>query len=645
MRIACVIFLFLFNCVSAAAQTNGSVSVCKDIPELEKKGLIGKFNSLSSQGAANNNNVVYTRCFWEVDPAVNYIKGAITPYFIPSVAGFNQIEFDLSSSLNVDSVKYHDTAVTFSHANDLLQINLPHVVPISTVDSICIFYQGVPSNAGLGAFVQSDHSGTPVIWTLSEPYGAKEWWPCKQNLVDKIDSIEILVKVPMANRVASNGILLSEDTIGTDKIYHWKSHYPIAAYLVAIGVTNYIYYSNYVPLQSGQLEVLNYVFPEDLASAEAGTADIIKIISLYDSLLVEYPFAKEKYGHAQFGVGGGMEHQTMSFVGGYFFGLLAHECAHQWFGDHVTLGSWEDIWLNEGFATYFEGLCEQRYVPGAWYIWKRDKVQSVTSDPGGSVRCDDTLQISRILDGRLSYNKGSYILHMLRWQIGDSAFFTALKNYLNDPAIKYAYAKTPALIAHFEAASGKDLTNFFDQWYYKKGYPSFEVYWEQDYKTVYVTINQTPSDSSVSFFNTPVPIRFEGFYKDSTVFFNPAYSGQQFREVFSFEVRSVNIDPDFYILSGQNKVIGLNGAGIPKNLLNLYPNPSSDEISIDGFSPGVTIDKIKIIDALGKIILLSENNSVVNGQLKLNIQSYRDGIYTLVLNTSIGTTTFRFEKH
>jgi aminopeptidase N len=221
-------------------------------------------------------------------------------------------------------------------------------------------------------------------------------------------------------------VLVSETQNGNLRTCHWKSHYPIAAYLVAIAVTNYSYYSNYVPLGSGDsLQVLNYVYPEDLTYAQSNTPGIISIIQLYDSLTITYPFFKEKYGHCQFGWGGGMEHQTMTYLVSFDYSLMAHECAHQWFGDMVTCGSWEDIWLNEGFATYWQGMTVEHYDPSNWMGWKQSQRDYIISQPDGSVLCTDTTDVGRIFDGRLTYSKGAYLLHMLRWTVGDAAFFQA----------------------------------------------------------------------------------------------------------------------------------------------------------------------------------------------------------------------------
>ena len=503
----------------------------------------------------DNYDLKYHRFKWRVDPAVRYIQGSVTSYFTPKTAGFNEVNFDLSISLIVDSVRYHALAAPFVHNADVLKITLPSVIPVNNLDSIIVYYHGVPPNNGFGSFTTSTHSGTPVMWTLSEPFGAKEWWPCKQNLNDKVDSIDVIITTPKTYRVASIGVLLSETLSGSDKIYHWQSHYPIEAYLVAFAVTNYSVYSHYLPMGPGDsLEILNYVYPENLATAQTQTAGILNIISLFDSLTIPYPFANEKYGHCQFGWGGGMEHQTMSFVSNFSHSLIAHECAHQWFGDMVTCGSWEDIWLNEGFATYMEGLSQEFLFPAAWYNWKLSKKNNITSVASGSVLCDDTTSINRIFSSRLSYNKGAYVLHMLRWKLGDVLFFQALRNYLNDPELAFNYAKTPDLINHMETTSGQNLTTFFNQWYYKQGYPSYQIFWHRSGNDVIVKINQSQSHVSVGFFEMPLPIRFTAAGFDTTVVFNHTSSGQIFTRTLNFQATTASFDPNLWILSANNVV-------------------------------------------------------------------------------------------
>ena len=593
--------------------------------------------------AANNYNIVYHRCYWEIDPAINSIKGNITTFFKPGIQNFKVLEFDLISSLHVDSISYHQTSLSYTQqAEDLLQITFPATLAINTLDSLTVFYKGVPSGNGFGSFIQSTHDTTPIIWTLSEPFGAKTWWPCKQNLADKIDSIDIYVKCPSAYRVASNGLLLSENSFGSGKLFHWKSRYPIAAYLVAIAVTNYAVYSDFVPLSTKTLQVLNYVYPEGLAATQNDTKELVKVIQFFDSLLIEYPFAKEKYGHAQFGWGGGMEHQTMSFVGGFYLSLLAHELAHQWFGDHVTCGSWEDVWLNEGFATYFEWLITERYSKAGWLAGLPDVVTSVCSEPGGSVKCDDTTQVPRIFDGRLSYSKGAFLLRMLRYKIGDAAFYTALRNYLNDPVLKNNYAKTPQLKAHFEATSKQDLGKFFDQWYYQQGYPSYHAVWNQEGSVVTVTLSQNQSHASVSFFEMPVPLRLEGKTKDTTVIFNHTLSGQSLDFVSDFEVMRLRIDPEYRLLSANNSVLSLRDLQIKNIKLNLYPNPTNNNIALEGMPYGSTLYDTEITDTFGKLIYSDKNKTILLSPIQLDTEGLAPGMYYIHIKTNLGEASLKF---
>ena len=608
-------------------KNNGTV----DIAVMEAKAQSGKFRSMLTL-VPDNYDMIYHRCEWRVDPDTVYISGNVTSYFKPKTAGFNQIDYDLSTALTVDSVKYHATSLTFAQlAGDLLQITLPGIIPAGTLDSTTVYYHGTPASSGFGSFNHTLHSGVPIIWTLSEPFGAKDWWPCKQDLIDKMDSLDIIVTTPQINRVGSNGVLVSETLSGTDKIYHWKTRYPIAAYLLGIAVTNYSYYSNYVPLTpTDSLEVLNYVYPEDLAVAESETPDIINVIKFYDSLTIVYPFANEKYGHAEFGWGGGMEHQTMTFVINFGHSLIAHECAHQWFGDHVTCGSWQDIWLNEGFATYFEGLTEQRFFPGTWYSWKQAKIASITSVPNGSVLCDDTTSVSRVFDGRLTYNKGSYLLHMLRWKLGDSTFFLGLKNYLNDPALSGKYAKTPNLKAHLESVSGLNLTNFFNEWYYGQGYPSYQITYSQTGTAVSVTANQTQSDASVSFYDMPIPIRFLGIAgEDTTIVFNHTFSGQIFSATVNFPILSAQFDPDLWILSANNTITGITNYTF-NNEINIFPNPTNENVSLNFLLKNQEDLSIQLTDIRGRKVMneIATTPSGVSSRL-LSTEQLARGVYVL----------------
>ena len=637
-----VVFWFFAICNLLFAQNNNFNY--DDLIELEKKGFHPNQN-IEKSLVTNNYDLIYHRCNWQIDPAVKFIAGDITSYFKPNSNSFNQIQFDLASNMTIDSILYHSSLLSHTLTpTDLLTINFTGNLPNHQLDSLTIFYHGIPLDDNQQTFVQTTHENTPIIFTKSEPYGSKNWWPCKHNLNDKIDSIDIIVTTPSVNRVASNGILVEERIIGPNKLYHWKSNYPMAAYLVAISVTNYVYYSDYVNHPGASYEVLNYVYPETFDSASVHTPEIVDIMRLFDSLTIIYPFAAEKYGHAQFGWGGGMEHQTMSFMGDFNFSLMAHECAHQWFGDYITCGTWEDIWLNEGFATFFEGLAQQNLHPENWNNWKSLKIKNITTLPDGTTFCNDTTNIARIFSGRLTYFKGAYILHMLRWKLGDSIFFASLKSYLNDPQLKFSYAKTADLISHFETISGLDLTSFFEKWFYKQGYPSYQVVWKKTDKNLELTVNQSTSDPTVTFFDMPIPIKVIGETKDTLLVFDHQYSGQKFSAIIDFPIKDIQFDPELWILSNNNMVIS--SETDYSNLLNVVisPNPSSSEIQIQFDNPNITIDNFEIIDLNGKQIEKLTNIKTSTSTYTYPIKHLASGAYTLILQSNKQSIHFKFIK-
>jgi hypothetical protein len=551
-----ILFIILYsNIYSQEWKTD-----CKDIDriiELEQQGhkhlLDFRANPLTQ-----NYDLKYHRLEWEVDPAVQYITGRVTSHFIPKSSGFLVINFDFASNMTVNQVLYHGNAVPFSQAGiDNLSITFPSAIPMGVLDSVTVEYEGEPIVSGFGSFRTGTHDGTPVLWTLSEPYGAKIWWPCKQDLTDKIDAIDVIVTTPSAYRVASNGILAGETAVGTNKIYRWEHRYPIPAYLIAIGVTNYSVFSDFADLEGGgSVEILNYVYPESLTSAETNLVNTVEIMELFNTLFGNYPFADEKYGHAQFGFGGGMEHQTMSFMGGFSYDLQAHELAHQWFGDKITCGTWEDIWLNEGFATYLTGLTKEHLgTEAAWDSWRASLINNITSAPDGSVWVDDTTSVGRIFNGRLSYNKGAMVLHMLRWKLGDTQFYQAINNYLEDATLAFGYAKTEDLQSHLEAVSGMDLTEFFNDWIYGQGYPSYQLAWSDQGSGVRIELSQTTSHASVPFFEMPVPVLVSGNGQEMMLTLDHNINGQIFEIELPFTVTSVSLDPDQWLISKNNTVV------------------------------------------------------------------------------------------
>ena len=643
------LLLFLPLCLFAAAlfaQTGDMQSIIDQEKAAWIRHQVSERTGQSS--AVNRSDQHYSRFRWQVDPAVHYIKGEVMTVFEP-LENLAALDFDFSAALTMDSIKYHGQLLGFTQASgDILTVSFPAVLPALLPDSLTFYYQGAPTATGFGSFATETHGpdNVPVLWTLSEPYGAREWFPCKISLDDKLDSVDIFITAPQEFSAASNGLLVSETSLNGRKTAHWKHRYPISTYLICMAVTNYVTFENLVPAGADTIRVLNYVYPEDLNAALSGTPFIVSQMQLYNDLFGVYPFKDEKYGHAQFGWGGGMEHQTMTFVTNFGYELLAHELAHHWFGDKVTCGSWEHIWLNEGFATYLSGLCYEFLAPQYWQNFKQQRIDNITSEPGGSVRVDDTTSVGRIFSGRLTYAKGAMVLNTLRWVCGDSAFFAGVRNYLHAPGIAYGYAYTQDLQFYLEQASGKDLDGFFADWYTGQGYPSYQLNWsEDDAQHVIVNLGQTQSHPSVPFFELPVPVRFSNAEQDTIIVLQHTFSGQSFAFDLDFTATQVTIDPDRWLISKNNTVQQVSNteeAVLPGLRFRLLPNPAHGHFDV-ALQLDSSLDiRMSLLDVSGKTLedkslQLSSGAQTVPFELK----NYPAGTYTFVLKTNRGQVSKR----
>lgn len=609
------------------------------IQKAEAKSALAKM-AFKVNDNTGNYDVKYHRLEFTIDPSVAFISGNVTTYF-EAKENLNQVVFDLANNMTVSQVLQHGNALSFlQNSSDELVITLPTTQNSGVLDSLTVSYSGNPVSSGFGSFEQNVHNGDPVIWTLSEPYGAKGWWPCKQDLIDKTDSLDVFITTPMFNPsnetyvAVSNGLEQSQIINGTNKTTHFKHRYPIPAYLIAIAVTNYEVYSHTVPNNGNPFDIVNYVYPESLSSAQASTPITVDIMNLYTNLFEVYPFANEKYGHAQFGWGGGMEHTTVSFMGGFDRNLIAHELAHQWFGDKITCGSWKDIWLNEGFATYLSGLTiENLDGIAAFTTWKQQRTASITSVPTGAVYLTDadTTSVNRIFSSRLTYNKGAMVLHMLRKKLGDAAFFQGVKTYLSDNNHAYGYAKTEDFITIMETASGENLTEFFNDWLYNQGYPSYTIQWNQLTPTqVQISVSQTQSDASVSYFEAPIPLRIMGTLGETLdITLNNTTNNETFLQTINFTVASIQFDPEADLISKNNTVSLAVGNLNIESQFKLHPIPASNQFNITK-PEHIQVSDIKIINALGQLVYQSNWSSTIN------ISSLSSGLFFVQFNTNQG---------
>jgi aminopeptidase N len=347
------------------------------------------------------------------------------------------------------------------------------------------------------------------------------------------------------------------------------------------------------------------VYPEDLATAQASTAVTVPIMNFFETTFGAYPYRSEKYGHAQFGWGGGMEHTTISFMGGFSRGLIAHELAHQWFGNKVTCGSWQDIWLNESFATYATGMTvEHLDGSSSFKSWRMNANNRATTSTNGSVYvpAQDTLSVGRVFNSNLSYYKGSMVLHMLREKIGNTDFQQTLQNYLNDPQLSFNYAKTPDFKAIAAATSGQNLTEFFADWIYGEGYPQHTINWSATPTGITMNYQQLPSHSSVSLFEVALPVKITGVTgQEQWEVLNINNLNENFSISVPFNVATIEIDPDVATISKNNTATLGIGDAFAKAEFQLFPNPTSNTFQI--ITDTSVLTDLKIYDLHGRLIL------------------------------------------
>jgi aminopeptidase N len=635
---ATLLYFLLFTVFLVSAQKNDLQ--LDEIAHSEMKMASKKLNLLVNPNTQNY-DITYHELRFNVDPSNYYISGVVTTTFT-ALSDLSTVTFDLTNQLTVNSVTQNGIPLMFAqNSNNELVITLPSVLTSNTPATVVISYSGAPAN-GEQAFTTSIHNGSPVLYTLSEPYGARDWWPCKQDLNDKVDVIDIYITAPSQYVSVANGIEPEAPVInGSNKTTHFHHNYPIPAYLIAIAATNYSIYNQTGGTVPNQYPIINYIYPETLASVQTQLDQTPLILNLYESLFEIYPFHNEKYGHAQFGWGGGMEHTTVSFMNSFGRSLIAHEMAHQWFGDKITCGSWKDIWLNEGFATYVAALVIENFDGQAAFVTEKSKmISNITSQTNGAVYLTDAqlTDVNRIFSSRLTYNKGAMVLNMLRFKMGDALFFQGVKNYLKDVNLAYKYAKTPDLQSHLEAVYGSSLTEFFNDWIYNQGYPIYTISGQNiGGGQAKFTINQTQSDASVSFFEMPVPIRvFGSGGQQLDLVLNNTVNGENFIENVPFTISSITFDPNKNIISKGNTVT-LGNENFELNAFQLYTNPSNTILNL-ALPTGIILEKTVFYNVTGQKIMTS------NSATSWDISSWSTGVYFIKINTDSGSKKLKFVK-
>lgn len=550
-------------------------------------------------------------------------------------ASLDTFALELIDALSVDSVFVNGTPRSFVHQNDHIFILLPAPLAVGSSVSTRVYYHGTPSSSGFFSGISNDVSpswNNEATWTLSEPFNANQWWPCKQILTDKSDSCWVFVTTSNANKAGSNGLLTAVVDLGNGKSrYEWKCRNKIDYYLISVSVAAYDEYNIWAHPAgaSDSLLIQNYVYnnPSCLPYFKDEIDLTDDFVELYSQQFGLYPFMNEKYGHCMAPMGGGMEHQTMTTLGFFDFYLICHELAHQWFGDNVTCATWQDIWVNEGFASYAEYLAADALDSHSEaQSHMLDVHNSVKSEPGGSVfvPLSDIGDENRIFDGRLSYDKGSAIIHMIRFEMNnDSLFFKTLRDF------QTIYGDGTATGDDFravcESVSGRSFNDFFNQWYYGEGYPTYHIVWRQENDTVHVTSTQTTSTSVTPFFNMPMELGLVFSGGDTTVRWQQNAPVVSFIIPFTKTVGLVKVDPDNWVVDGAASIT----VSVPEHenpaACILAPNPCSDRLLISFQETPSNDTRICIVDLTGRVMY----ETPAEQYMQLDVSALARGMYVL----------------
>jgi aminopeptidase N len=548
----------------------------------------------------------YDVTHYDVDIALDIpsriITGTITIEATSQVVDLGEVEVDLFTGMSMDSATAGGGLTSFSHVGSVVTVTLEELYQPGEAFTITCSYHGTPSASPFRWLTQN---GVPMVLSYSEPERAPAWWVCKDDPKDKA-TYDIHVTVPDTLFVVSNGLLAGNiDNGDGTRTFDWVTTYPMSTYLFSIAVTNFVKWSDVYTALDGftTMDVDYYVYPVDLADSQIGWGRNVEMMEYYASIFGEYPFLDEKYAIAEFHHAGAMEHQTCTSMGWNWVRpdavndwIVAHELAHSWVGDMITMTDWRHAWTKEGFATYCEALYfEDKFGVTYYHDYMTDMNVLIYA---GTRIFDASPPLTSAI-----YYKGAWVLHMLRRVVGDSAFFDAVLAYTTDVDFRYDVADTEDLRGVFETASGMDLGWFFDEWVYDAGYP---VYF-QDWSSVAaggggydVSLEIQQIQASGPTFKMPIDVVIETDLGTEAFVVWDSLQTQSFTLHTVGEPSSLDLDPDVWIIR-EVETVDVAEAMVPGVVLaSARPNPFRRATSIGYHLERAENVQLDVYDAAGR---------------------------------------------
>lgn len=634
-------FLFILTYVGVNAQVH------RTNPH-EK--LINALESRERAVRAISNDTSYDVNFYHLDVFIaidsSYIDGTVKYNMSAQKDNLSNIKLDLDSAFTVDNVGGAGSSFQFDH--NVVTVDLNQTYNIGDTFSLWVKYHGVPVLAGgyKGLRYEKHHGNEPIIVSLSTPYLAHTWWPCKDGTSDKADSVfvDITIKdttvssIPMVG--VSNGLLSGITASNGMKTFSWKHRYPIVPYYVMVAISNYKLIEETYSGNGYTMPLEYFVFAGDSIDSHQGVSDLPNVISYFSDIFGEYPFKNEKYGMTQLGFYGGIENQTNSIVNNMstssFDNLVVHELAHQWFADNITCETWNDAWLNEGFASYAEALYKEHASGFSSY---QNYMVHFEDKSGGTLYSYDVSDPFAVFNA-LIYSKGAYVLHMLRGVMGDTDFFTALKNYSTNPNYVYGHANTLDFQKVCENVSGRNLDYFFDQWIYDAYYPEYEYNFKNESNNIFkLSLNQVQSKKGRrDLFTMPIEIKLEFVDgSDSLISVMNSHVLQEYEFINMKQVQNINIDPNKWILKdvrlNPNLVVG--APELNPSDFQIYPNPSNGLIRVKiGTEFKSQYVEWNVYDISGRLQLTIHQNVISGSVFSLDLSTLKSGMYFLQRETA-----------